>query len=356
MIYHQTHKQITYGNHVGYFMQELLLFSCIRNELNNINWFINHYKSIGVTEFHIIDNGSTDGTRELLDTFEFVNVYDRSQESFKSSKFGITWLSGLRYEYGRGKWCLFVDADEMFVYPGYPDLPLTALFEKLERRGQRCMWAPMIDMFNAKAPLDTKHKNYDKPELIYPHYLSREIRITSSKQYPYVGVRGGAREFFFGSELKQLTGNPSPNLRKIPLTFCETGDEYITVHVTEQLPLSDITAILLHYKINGYLEEKSTIELERKEHYKSGIEYKAYNQGIIRKFQQNNYLKFRSQWLGVSQLYQEGLVSCPKHWKDFLEKKGADMSGYTETETTKSTPLTLWPSIALLSKNIFEVF
>lgn len=45
---------------------DILLFSAFRNEAPRIEWFLRHYRSLGVDKFFIVDNGSTDDTAELL--------------------------------------------------------------------------------------------------------------------------------------------------------------------------------------------------------------------------------------------------------------------------------------------------
>ena len=337
-------------------MCDLLLLANFRNEFKNVGWFFRHYREIGVTEFHIVDNGSTDGTKEFLEKEPDVKLYDRSDASFRAAKFGVNWLNEIRSKVGKNKWCLFVDADEMFVYPGYPDLPLTKLTIKLERLGQRCLIAPMIDMFNAQSTFLKTHEESSLPEKIYPNYMPAYIRFFSSDQYPYMGVRGGAREYFFGKSLLEVSKQRSTNLRKIPLIFCEDGNEYLTVHTTKILPPSDLTGALLHFKINGYLPNHAKEEVSRREHFEGAIEYRAYDSAFSIGFPTNTSTTHISSWSGVGQLYREGIVSCPENWLKYIEKKGCNISTYNKNEQDNLSPLCLWPSIAELVKKNMSIF
>ena len=44
----------------------ILLFCTIRNEADRIDWFLHHYRGLGVDHFCFVDNGSDDGTLDTL--------------------------------------------------------------------------------------------------------------------------------------------------------------------------------------------------------------------------------------------------------------------------------------------------
>ena len=44
----------------------ILLFSTMRNERIRVPYFLAYYRRLGVNHFLIVDNGSTDGSREFL--------------------------------------------------------------------------------------------------------------------------------------------------------------------------------------------------------------------------------------------------------------------------------------------------
>lgn len=45
---------------------EILLFSCVRNERARLPYFIQYYRALGVERFLFIDNASNDGSLEFL--------------------------------------------------------------------------------------------------------------------------------------------------------------------------------------------------------------------------------------------------------------------------------------------------
>ena len=62
----------------------LLSFSCIRNELPRLKYFLNYYRAKGVDHFFIVDNGSTDGSQEFLINKPDVTVF-QTGSSYRGS-------------------------------------------------------------------------------------------------------------------------------------------------------------------------------------------------------------------------------------------------------------------------------
>ena len=91
-------------------------FLHVRNEESRISHVIDHHRQLGIQEFYVVDNMSTDQTVSILESYPDVNLF-LSSNGFANSRFGMTVMNPLLDEYGSGKWCLMVDADEHFVYP-----------------------------------------------------------------------------------------------------------------------------------------------------------------------------------------------------------------------------------------------
>ena len=58
------------------------------------------------------------------------------RDSHAEATYGLEWQHALLAEYGIEYWCLIVDADKWFIYPGYEDKPLPDLAAYLERDAQ----------------------------------------------------------------------------------------------------------------------------------------------------------------------------------------------------------------------------
>jgi Glycosyl transferase family 2 len=103
----------------------ILLFSTLRNEKIRLPYFLEYYRDLGVNHFLIVDNDSTDGSREYLEIQPDVSLWTTAH-SYKRARFGVDWLNYLQMKYAHGHWALVVDPDEFFVYPFCDTRPLRA--------------------------------------------------------------------------------------------------------------------------------------------------------------------------------------------------------------------------------------
>ena len=103
--------------------EDATAFIIVRNEATHLPEFLRHHRKLGVRRFVFIDNLSSDGSDAYLREQPDVILY-RSHDSFQLSSSGMRWINTLVERHGAGGWCLYVDADEMFVYPGWELTPL----------------------------------------------------------------------------------------------------------------------------------------------------------------------------------------------------------------------------------------
>ncbi|MEM8537901.1 MAG: glycosyltransferase family 2 protein, partial [Pseudomonadota bacterium] len=130
----------------------ILCFACVRNEVVRLPYFLAHYRGLGVTHFLFVDNGSDDGTAELLSDQPDVSLWC-TQHSYRLARFGMDWLGWLQWRYGSGRWCLTVDADELLIYAGWETRDLQALTAWLEQQQLASLGALMVDLY-PKGPID----------------------------------------------------------------------------------------------------------------------------------------------------------------------------------------------------------
>jgi len=75
------------------------LFATIRNEFDRLDAFLEHYRSLGVRHFLVVDNGSEDGSAEFLQTQPDVSLWV-THASYRQSRFGVDWLTWLQIKFG----------------------------------------------------------------------------------------------------------------------------------------------------------------------------------------------------------------------------------------------------------------
>src|SRR5829696_5393984 len=103
---------------VYYRLDELVVVCLVRDGRPYVKSFVEHYLSLGAKHLFFLDNASTDGTVEALKGYDNVTVF-RSTLPFR--KYKQPMKQYLIERFGRGRWSLCVDIDELFDYP-YSDM------------------------------------------------------------------------------------------------------------------------------------------------------------------------------------------------------------------------------------------
>ena len=210
------------------------VFTPIRNELANLPWFLAHYRRLGARRFVFVDNLSSDGSDAYLSTQPDVILY-RTADRFADAGMGMRWINVLIERHGQGGWCLFADADEALIYPGWEHAPLERLTAFLEHEGAEGFAAPMVDVY----PETSGQATGRSPSHADCRYFDCSYTWLGHIRPPYLRPVGGARIRIFGAE---------EYLHKIPLI--KSGRTlYIGNHETTHLRLAPISGAHLHYKV-----------------------------------------------------------------------------------------------------------
>lgn len=248
---------------------DVLVFAVMRDEAERIPYFLNHYRDLGAAHFLIVDNGSSDNTRGLLEGQPDISLW-MTDASYRSARFGLDWVSWLLMKYGHGHWCLTVDADELLVYDadGH-DLPHLALM--LDQQGEVAMGALMLDLY-PKGAIGAQDMSTN-PLSVLQWFDAGPFRATRQNPLQNLWVQGGARErVFFSDDPKR-----SPTLNKIP--FVRWNRRFAYVNSTHSMlpPRMNLCydgpgdprpcGALLHTKFLPSIVSKSETEQQRAEHF-----------------------------------------------------------------------------------------
>ena len=98
--------------------EDITLLAVFKNEELLLPYFIEHYQKIGINNFIMIDNDSSDASCSYLLSLANINItLYHTLHSYKESNFGTTWINGLLDLYCKNKWCIVVDIDELLQLP-----------------------------------------------------------------------------------------------------------------------------------------------------------------------------------------------------------------------------------------------
>lgn len=286
--------------------------STVRNERVRLAYFLRYYRNLGVNHFIMVDNDSTDGTREFLADQPDVSLWT-TPDSYKRSRFGVDWLNWLQMKYAHQHWCLTVDVDEFLVYPFCDTRSLKALTDWLDASSIRSFGAMLLDMYPKGAIDAVPYRSGQDPFEIASWFDSGNYTMSRNKMLGNLWIQGGprARKFFQGKPER------APALNKIPLVKWDRSYAYVSsTHnllprglnlVYDEWGGEKASGILMHAKFLNTMSEKAAEEMARKQHFANSHEYKAYHATM----QENPDLwcKWSEKYINWRQLEILGLMS-----------------------------------------------
>src|SRR5215217_6592053 len=195
---------------------ELIVLTQTRDSRPYVKAFVDHYRSLGARHTVFLDNGSTDGTLETLKAYDDVTVL-RTMLPYRTHN--VAMKQYLIERFGRRRWSLLVDIDELFDYPFSDVVGLGALLRYLNENRYTAVVAHMLDMFPEKplseaagdeASLKELHRFYDISDINSYDYQDAEgvNNVVSNNDIEI--LQGGVQKRLF---------NLHPILIKHPLVF-----------------------------------------------------------------------------------------------------------------------------------------
>lgn len=294
----------------------------VYNEALRLPHFLDHHAKLGVGHFIVVDNASDDGSAAILDENPHVT---RICTKMPYSENKAAWREVLADLYLSDRWALFVDADELLVYPGWPERDLDWFCDLMDARGYRALFTTMVDMYPDK-PLSTMNYEAGSPFLnAAPWFDTGNYRLIplepkAQKLWPtpHYRVFGGARERLFSEGRDRQPNlldrmilrfvfslrrgcNPGarrqsidrralayvqgsfqelspPNMSKIPLLRWQAGCKFAGgPHRVDTLyAMSDDWGTLLHFKYLDDFGTRSSEAVTRGQHSAGAAHYKLY--------------------------------------------------------------------------------
>lgn len=248
---------------------EVWMIVVCRNEALRLPFMLDYHFKLGVSRVLLLDNASTDATLSLVRDDPRIHVFSSSQK-FRGS---LYWQEPLLRHFAVGRWCLVLDADELFVYPHMDALRLPDLAKRLDAEGVGALHAIFLEMFSR---LPVGHVQYRPGENLleaapyfdpvgYVKTNYRRVFHGDGSSFVYMG---GTRTRVFGGE---FACSKVPFFRYHPRLFLRLG-----LHTIEGTRVSSAQAALLHFKYLHDFHAKVLRESQRNVYWNGSAEYKAY--------------------------------------------------------------------------------
>lgn len=316
---------------VDYGIDELVVLVLLRNGRPYIKPFIEHYFSLGVKHIVFLDNGSTDGTVEALQNYENVTVL-RSRLPFK--KYNITLKQYLVERFGRGRWTLNADIDELFEYPYSDVVSLKALLRYLNDNFYTAVVTYMLDMFpETLLSADSPATDYESLKELHRFYDISDVRTLDYGEVGDIGnvVANERIEILQGGVMQRVFGT-SPLLTKHPLIFLDDRltPHDLSDHWVGNARIADFTALFLHYKLSANLYGLVRREIEERRYNNLHGKYDKIHKvlaeapSLLMRNDTSKELK------SVNELVGTRFVSVSKQYMRFVENEAQRDGHYSE--------------------------
>ncbi|WP_029355506.1 glycosyltransferase family 2 protein [Bosea sp. 117] len=319
----------------------------VHDEALRLPHFLDHHRAVGVTRFLVIDDRSTDGTAALLDAAPDVTRIP-ARGAFRDLK--ETWIQTVVDSFLDGRWALVLDADELLVYPGWPERSLPALVAEMERHGEEALFASLVDMYGDGSLSELGYRPGEPFLASCPYFddegymlLSRALmhrgdltpefyivggtrqrlffekrpatardkaliaRFFPLERRPEPGLAGRAGQFLAWRWLRRVWISSRPAMSKIPLWRAKAGDRLSSGQhsIARRLRLADEWGALLHFK---YLQDFEARVAEGDVGGQHTSHYRLYHRKIASGELPPLFHDGSRRFEGVSSLIEAGLV------------------------------------------------
>jgi hypothetical protein len=311
---------------------EPVVLCLVRDGAPWLDAFLDHYRSLGCRSFVFLDNGSADDTIDRLRAEDGVVVlrragaYARLKNAMKRH---------LVQRWGRGRWCLLVDVDELLDHPDRDAVPLRRFLEYLDRHGYTAVLGHMLDMFPdgpLKAPaygdFRAVHRCYDLSGIEETRYAPGRCRLPRGG-HPF--LRGGIRRLAFGLEGPLLSKHPI--VRGCRRLRVATPDDHRVRHAR----IADVSVALYHYKWVGPFRERAEHAVREEQYWRESVEYRGYATA----FRNPSFSLVRAttrQCPSANGLVEAGFLRVSDRWRRFVNRTSLDARRGSQESGALRTP------------------
>lgn len=291
---------------------EVVVVACMRNEIERLVYFLKYYRKLGVRRFLLVDNNSTDETEEYLRAQPDVE-YFKTSTSYRGSSAGRLWLQELADTYAVDRWVLTVDVDELLFYPGIEAMNLRDLGAYLDDNDYRGLFTVMLDMYSDRPLAQTVYRPGTDFLQTCPYFEVDTYRFMPAMFPPFINIHGGPRGRLFDTTGKK---GPGPAMKKVPLVKWHRGFSYVySTHSHRDVPLADITGLLLHFKFFASFNQVAATEAirgDRRQHK----DYRTYLNTVDEDlcFYGTQSLRYG----GASEFVRMGVMSSTNQYAEFV--------------------------------------
>ena len=237
-----------------------------RNELARLPTFFAHYRGLGVTRFHYLDNGSTDGSAEYLKKQPDVEWVPIKETYGPDNAWGSQWQMTRIKEFSPYGWVLALYVDELLHLP----LPvnLEEMTSLMDQEGANLMKVNLVDCYPRGSLHDASMTDCvwcDRP------YFDTELK--------QLGISTCQR---LGRLRHRVFQIPNAYYSKSPLfRWNDTVDACGFHHLSGRLRRSRYVGMIAHCKFVSTFKAYVDDSVVRRVHWNDSQEYRKYQEKFL---------------------------------------------------------------------------
>lgn len=276
--------------------EKFTLFSIFRDEMYFVRAFFNHYRSLGIEQFLIVDDHSEDGTREyLLEQPDCVVIrsqyrygervierkpYDQGREI----RAGVVLKSAIPQIYLRDAYSVYADADEFLILPpGFSKIQ--TVIDRCQKENSKAVAASLVDFFpekfsDLKSPVQAN--SLDDLLSAYPNFHGEQVIDVSNVGKVVVVGRSKNGHLFEAhlSENPNERGQKKPgssSVRKVPIQYSDASSYRVGPHSSSDPVSTSMYLAIAHFTYTSNLKLKVDKAIAWESHAAGAKKYKRFN-------------------------------------------------------------------------------
>jgi len=290
----------------------IAVFSIIRNEIYFLPAFFDHYRKLGASRFLILDDGSSDGSREFLESQPDCIVLsapygfgDRitvqlPEGTTVTDRAGTLLKRAIPTRYLMGEYAVYADADEFLVLP--PSLPsLPHLIGELRRSNSEAVAASLVDFYPPSvSDLDRSSTPRHMDDLLEDagwFDAAPLVQVKEEHQVLAAGESASARLFrkhgiteplplteWMPDWLQGMLPGRTPRAAwyKTPVIHWTAKTWMVGSHNANVPPSPSLLLAMAHFKFTPDFRRRVEAARIRKSHARKGQKYDAYSRLLQR--------------------------------------------------------------------------
>lgn len=283
-------------------------FAVVRDEAFYIRSFLDHHRRIGIEQFLVVDDRSTDGTRELLAAQPDVVVLEspfrygevltmNGPGGERRLRAGIAFKTLVPQKYLRGRYAVCLDADEYLVLP-QGVATFGELVELLRRNDVSSVPASLVDFFPATVTEMEAPREFPTAEAMlgaHPYFDAVPLVGLTSAEAALVRLNENASARLFRKHRVKAVPErmrvaprwlnrllpykyPVTTVSKMPIVRWDSHIEYMNSHRTNVPPSDKVLVGLAHLKFTYDLARRVAYALESKAYVRGSRKYQWYQE------------------------------------------------------------------------------